>query len=114
MIDREKVIQAIEYCTNSIICQGDKCPYWKEGVLNIVCWYKIIKDAAELLKADQAELIRQRDTIVELQVVHDLAIYEASDAKDIIESAFKDAPEINELIDKKLIAEKRKVNKWTE
>lgn len=67
MIDRNKVIKAIEYCTDSIICHGDKCPYWKDGVSNIVCWYEIMQDAAEMLKADQIELIRQRDIIEKLQ-----------------------------------------------
>lgn len=64
MIDREKVIKAIEYCTeDSLVCHGDKCPYWKDGVSNIVCWNNVMEDALTLLKADQAELIRQRDII---------------------------------------------------
>lgn len=68
MIDREKVIKAIEYCTeDSLICHGDKCPYWQDGVSNIVCWKNVMKDAGELLKADQAELIRQREHIESLE-----------------------------------------------
>lgn len=64
MIDREKVIKAIECCTaDSMICYGDKCQYRKVGVPFNVCWNNVLKDAGELLRADQAELIRQRDTI---------------------------------------------------
>ena len=54
MIDRKKVIKAIEYCTdNSLVCHGDECPYWKDGVSTIVCWNNVMKDAGELLKEQE-------------------------------------------------------------
>ena len=54
MIDREKVIRAIEYCTDNVfICHGDDCPYWQDGLRTAVCWDNVMKDALELLKADE-------------------------------------------------------------
>lgn len=38
MIDRNKLIKAIEYCTDSIICHGDKCPYWKDTERKVNKW----------------------------------------------------------------------------
>lgn len=59
MIDREKVIKAIEYCTeDSLVCAGDKCPYWKDGVSTIVCWNNVMKDAGELLN-EQSNIIEK-------------------------------------------------------
>lgn len=73
MIDREKVIKAIEYCTgDSVVCYGDKCPYWKDGVSNIVCWNNVMKDAGELLKTDQYYLQKMTER---LQIIADNANY---------------------------------------
>lgn len=62
MIDREKVIKGLECCTEpSRKCP--ECPYVGEGKIISYCATRLTKDALVLLKADQAELIRQRDTI---------------------------------------------------
>lgn len=68
MIDREKVIKGLECCLDTKketkTCARD-CSYfdsWQNG-----CVYKLMHDALELLKADQAELIRQRECIESLE-----------------------------------------------
>lgn len=63
-IDREKVIKGLECCA---VPGGNclECPYGNYGVdeNGLECENKMAADALELLKADQAELIRQRDII---------------------------------------------------
>lgn len=76
MIDREKVIKAIEYCTdNSLVCHGDECPYWKDGVSNIVCWNNVMKDAGELLKADKRYLKDLEPHLIELSEIKENEAY---------------------------------------
>lgn len=73
LIDREKVvIKGLECCTEpSRKCS--ECPYVGEGKIISYCATRLTKDALTLLKADQTELIRQRDIIARLQAALDLA-----------------------------------------
>lgn len=54
MVDREKVKKGLE-CHKSGICDNNKmlCPYWKEEA---DCSKKLIDDALELLKEQEAEI----------------------------------------------------------
>ena len=66
MIDREKVIKAIEYCTDDDLpCRDDSCPYWPEGFS--ACLGNLMRDALALLKADQTYLLEKDKTIKKLQ-----------------------------------------------
>ena len=57
MADMEKVMKAIEYCTDdALVCHGDTCPYWQDAISNIVCWNNLMKDALALLKAQDETL----------------------------------------------------------
>lgn len=64
MIDREKVIKGLE-CCSELGGNCTDCPYGSYGVDSegLECENKLADDTLELLRADQTELIRQRDII---------------------------------------------------
>lgn len=108
MIDREKVIKGLECCSFAWNIEEPpnckNCPYTDAefGTCQIPDT-PLIDDAIELLKADQHELIRQRDTIAQLQVALNLAngklinmgyeAYNCDDGRDTLENAIKAAQE---------------------
>lgn len=61
MIEREKVIKGMEYHLKELTVGKTcyECPYLGDNP----CEIQLIANALALLKADQAELIRQRDII---------------------------------------------------
>ena len=65
MIDRNKVIDGLFICTRPVLCRY--CPYKGEGE----CVKHMMSDAHDMLKADQAELIRQKDRIESLERIVD-------------------------------------------
>ena len=65
MIDRNKVIDGLFTCTRPIVCRY--CPYRGEGE----CVKHMMSDAHDLLKADQATLISQKDRIESLERIVD-------------------------------------------
>lgn len=101
-IGSEKVIKGLECCA---IPGGDchRCPYDKYGIEGLECENKLVADALALLKADQTELIRQRDIIAQLQASLDLAngklinmgyeAYNCDDGRDTLENCIKAAQE---------------------
>ena len=65
MIDREKVIKGIEQCIKPVLCRG--CPYRGKGE----CVRLLMENVLVLLKADQVELISQREHIESLEELVD-------------------------------------------
>lgn len=66
MIDRDKVIKGIKCCSN-IDGNCGACPYDDD----FDCNDRVMLDTIELLKADQLELIRQRERIETLERIFD-------------------------------------------
>lgn len=65
MIDREKVIKGFECCIRFDSCA--ECPYKTRDEYCFSGVKHMMEDALELLKADQAELIRQHERIESLE-----------------------------------------------
>lgn len=65
MIDRNKVIDGLFICTRPVVCRY--CPYRGEAE----CVKHMMSDAHDLLKADKAELIGQKDRIESLERIVD-------------------------------------------
>ena len=107
-IDREKVIKGLECCKDYTGKSCEQCHLISIGA----CQEKLFDDARDLLKADQRELVRQRDIIAKLQAAIDLAngklvhlgyeTYNLDDGRTILNALLKDAPEIDDLIDKRI------------
>lgn len=64
MIDRNKVIKGLECCvvqTDDFPPLCEECPYRDDKIGSCEYYHDILSDALTLLKADQAELIRQHE-----------------------------------------------------
>lgn len=104
MFDREQIIKSLECCSfawnidEPPDCRN--CPYADEkfGTCQVPDT-TLIDDTIELLKADQHELIHQRDTIAQLQAALDLAnsklikmgyeAYNCDDGRGVLENIIK-------------------------
>ena len=108
MIDREKLIKGLACCDNmendGQYLECDQCPYNDDMELGTCLSLTTLhRDAHDLLKADQTELIRQRDIIAQLQATLDLANgklinmgyepYDCDDGRQALNTAVKAALE---------------------
>ena len=53
MIDREKVIAAIESCLQTDVCKCDDCPYFGKGEDGLSCVGVLMRNARDLLVLDK-------------------------------------------------------------
>jgi len=60
MLDREKVINGLECCSQEIKCGF--CPYWNDDTEGFACSTNLAKDALALLKEQEEEIENLKQT----------------------------------------------------
>lgn len=69
MIDREKVTAAIDECLKTDVFKCEDCPYLGKQADVLSCVGVLMKDASELLKADQTYLQERDEKIKKLHLL---------------------------------------------